>query len=62
MFHAHEGCELCLQIPAFARRLSVLTEEHFGRKLGVADMSDSHSHADWDVCTSECTKWIEQGI
>ena len=65
-FHRHENCELCYDIPAFARRLNEFTEDFFGIKRGTlsdkSDAKDEHSHPDWDACTSECVKWVEQGI
>ena len=79
-FHRHEGCELCLEVPAYQRRISAVafpatidrewlnrfTERFMGMEEGTlsdkSDAKDEHSHPDWDVCTSECVKWIEKGI
>ena len=51
-FHAHEGCEKCLQIPAYARKIEVEDSplDMLFKPLEENLESFRHSHAEWDIC------------
>ena len=58
-FHRHEGCEDCLRVPAFARKLEVEKPVEVSpldmlfKPLEENLESFNHPHAEWDVCP-EC--------
>ena len=53
--HSHEGCEKCLQIPAYMRKIEVEDSPlaMLFKPLKENLESFQHPHAEWDVCP-EC--------